>query len=65
MKGEDASIQAFEGRGDTIEDAVKDAWYKATAKLGEAKEKRTLRVVEISVSGKNPISGYGVVLVGP
>jgi hypothetical protein len=53
---------AVRGRGNTIEEAIKNAWEHARKREGE---ETTLEVLRISVHGRNPISGYIVVLAPP
>jgi hypothetical protein len=49
--------EGFHGKGETLHDAVKDAWEKAP-KDGHT----TYEVTKIHVEGHNPITGYVVVL---
>jgi hypothetical protein len=54
---------AVEGKGKTIEEAVQNAWERAHKREGD---ETMLEVLRISVHGRNPISGYVVILApGP
>ncbi len=54
--GQSASGE-FHGQGRELHAAIEDAWSKRSQN-----DPKTLRVVEINVTGDNPISGYRVVL---
>jgi hypothetical protein len=54
--------QAWMGKGKTVEEAVEKAWDKARKPRGT---ESTFDVLRISVHGKNPITGYSVILAPP
>jgi hypothetical protein len=55
-------ITVWAGRGKTVEEAVQKAWDKARKRRGQ---ENTFDVIRISVHGRNPISGYSVILAPP
>jgi hypothetical protein len=60
MESESGQSGTYHGRGPTLHDAIEHAWEKA-----KADRPGTLKVMEITVEGTNPITGYGVVLGAP
>jgi hypothetical protein len=60
MESEGGQSGTYHGHGPKFHDAVEDAWEKAKGAGGPT----TLKVLEITVTGTNPITGYGVIL-GP
>ena len=57
--GHEHQSLAVEGKGKTIEEAVQNAWEHAHKREGH---ETTLEVLRITVHGRNPISGYVVIL---
>jgi hypothetical protein len=60
MESDGAQSGTYHGHGPKLHDAIEDAWEKAK---GPGRP-TSMKVLEITVEGSNPITGYGVIL-GP